>query len=302
MGRVEVKKEHTLIGHNDSIYTLEAIDNHRFLSAGGDGMVVLWDVSQSEEAGEVIARVDGSVYAVAYDRDHHLVYVGQNNDGIHVIDFVARKEIGSIHLGNDQIFDIKIHLGKIWVALSSGEVVILNARLQVEKRVKLANERARSIDFSASEVSIAFSDNIIRILDPVALKVHYELMSHSNSVFTSRFHPSGKYLISGGRDAHIKVWDTQAGYILRESIPAHLYTINHIVFSPNGKYFVTGSMDKAIKLWDAYNFKLLKVLDKQRHAAHGNSVNRLLWMNFRDLLVTCSDDRTISVWDLKIEE
>jgi WD40 repeat protein len=142
----------------------------------------------------------------------------------------------------------------------------------------------------------------IKIIDTDQLSLVHELKGHQNSVFTSPFHPSGKYIVSGGRDAQLKVWDTQAKYVLRESIPAHLYTINHIVFSKDGRYFVSASMDKSIKLWDAYNFRLLKVLDKERHAAHGNSVNKLLWMNYRDLLVTCSDDRSISVWDLNIEE
>ena len=60
-------------------------------------------------------------------------------------------------------------------------------------------------------------------------------------------------------------------------------------------------MDKAIKVWDAKTFKLLKVIDKARHAGHGTSVNKLLWMNYKDTLVSCSDDRTISLWDINFK-
>jgi len=298
---IHVKKNHTFLGHTDSIYTLEQMDSKYFFSSGGDGMVVLWNTEILDE-GDVIARVKGSVYALLFNSETNLLYVAENADGIHAIDVENRNEVASVHLGDAQIFDLKLYDNKIWVGLSTGELIILTLDLEVIKKIKISEERIRSIEFSGKEVAIGLSDHTIKVLDYFTLKSKHELRGHKNSVFSVKYHPSGKYLISGGRDAHLKVWDTNEGYVLRESIPAHLYTINHLTFINNGRYFVTCSMDKAIKLWDAYNFKLLKVLDKHRHASHGNSVNKLLWMESHDLLVSCSDDRSISVWDLKVNE
>ena len=301
MSKVEVKKLHTFLGHNDSIYTLQRVDESRFISAGGDGMVVLWDLKSPDE-GEVIVKIDGSVYALAYDEHDRFLYVGHNDDGVHKIDLEKKEEVGSIQLGDHQIFTIKIIGDEVWAGLSNGEVVVLKKDLTITKRKSLATERVRSIDELDGRIAIGFSDNITRIIEADTLKTSHELKGHKNSVFTSRFHPSGKYLITAGRDAQLKVWDTEAEYVLRESIAAHLYTINDVIFREDGRYFISGSMDKAIKLWDAHNFRLLKVLDKHRHAGHGNSVNKLLWMNYRDLLVSCSDDRSISVWEIKFAE
>ena len=78
----------------------------------------------------------------------------------------------------------------------------------------------------------------------------------------------------------------------------HMYAINHLSFSPDSKYFVTCSMDKSIKVWDAEKFQLLKVIDKARHAGHGTSVNKVLWSGYNNLLVSGSDDRSISVWEI----
>lgn len=300
MSKIEVKKLHTFLGHNDSIYTLQCLDDHRFVSAGGDGMVVLWDL-QSPDEGEVIAKIEGSVYALTFDEELGVIYVGQNNEGIHKIDLKEKKEVGSIQLGNHQIFDLKIIDGKIWTGLSNGEVIVLSKELVIENRIKFSNDRVRNFDVFENLVAVAFSDNTIRIIDATSMDVLHELKGHKNSVFAAKYHPSGKYVLSGGRDAQLKVWDSMADYVIRESIAAHLYTINDVIFRPDGRYFVTVSMDKAIKLWDAHNFRLLKVLDKHRHAGHGNSVNKLLWMNYHDLLVTCSDDRSISVWEIKFE-
>jgi WD40 repeat protein len=80
-----------------------------------------------------------------------------------------------------------------------------------------------------------------------------------------------------------------------------MYAINHIEYSPDGSYFATCSMDKSVKIWSAKDFQLLKVIDKARHAGHGTSVNKLFWSSYMDQLVSCSDDRTISVWNVKID-
>jgi WD40 repeat protein len=57
-------------------------------------------------------------------------------------------------------------------------------------------------------------------------------------------------------------------------------------------------MDKSIKVWNSNEFKLLKVIDKARHAGHGTSVNKLVWTSFNNQLVSASDDRTLSIWQI----
>ncbi len=105
-------------------------------------------------------------------------------------------------------------------------------------------------------------------------------------------------MLSAGRCLTSKAWNVVQAYVLQEDIIAHMYAINHIDFSADMKYFVTCSMDKSIKVWDLQSFKLLKVIDKARHAGHGTSINKLLWSDFDSLIVSASDDRTLSIWDL----
>jgi WD40 repeat protein len=78
---------------------------------------------------------------------------------------------------------------------------------------------------------------------------------------------------------------------------AHLFTVNDIAYHPNGKFFATASRDKTIRIWDAVSFVLLKVIDSIRNAGHLKSVNRLLWVD--DVLISCSDDRSIIAWEVK---
>ena len=127
-----------------------------------------------------------------------------------------------------------------------------------------------------------------------------EIEAHKLSVFTVQYSPDQRYLISGSRDAHLKIWDTKKDYELQESIVAHMFAIKPFGFlALIANIFVTCSMDKSIKVWDAETFQLLKVIDKARHAGHGTSINKVLWTNFNNLLLSASDDRSISTWDIK---
>jgi WD40 repeat protein len=151
------------------------------------------------------------------------------------------------------------------------------------------------------EIAVGYSDHYIRVFDLETLQVKHEWKAHANSVFTLRYTPDGYYLLSGSRDARLKAWDTHSGYAQVAEVVAHMYAINHMDFSPDAKHFVTCSMDKSIKVWDAEGLKLLKVIDKARHAGHGTSVNRLLWTSHQDQLLSASDDRTVTSWSINFE-
>lgn len=302
MSKIEVNKIDTYKGHNDSVYTLQkAGDQNLFYSGAGDGMVVRWDLKNPNK-GQLIAQLSNSIYALHLLQEANILAIGHNYDGVHFIDLVGMKEKASLNFTEAAIFDITSFKNKLFIGDGAGFLHVLSLNpLKVLDKIKLAQKSIRSIAVNEknNELAIGTSDHTIKILD---LNDHIEkhsIKAHDNSVFTLCYSPDKEYLLSAGRDAHLKMWDVKAGYLLLEAIVAHMYAINNIAFSPNGKHFVTCSMDKSIKVWDAERMRLLKVIDKARHAGHGTSVNKLLWSDYDSLLVSASDDRTISVWDLK---
>ncbi|MNE08756.1 WD domain, G-beta repeat [compost metagenome] len=146
-------------------------------------------------------------------------------------------------------------------------------------------------------MALACRDNIIRIFDLDGFVLLHELHDHSMSVFTLQYSPDGSYLISGARDAQLKVWNTM-NYELKLNIPAHLFAINHISFHPTQPYFATASMDKSIKIWGTEDFKLYKKIDMTKEASHHKSVNKLAWSRYDDYLISVSDDKMVMVWDI----
>lgn len=301
---IQVEKIHSLTGHSDCVYTVEASDNAaHFFSAGGDGMIVSWNLSAPEQ-GELIAKLPNSVYAIHYLSKTDQLIAGHNYEGIHLLDWKAKKEIASLKLSSSSIFDIQSFQNDLLIASGDGALTIVDLeKWIVKKRLVASKKSARVIALNPidGEMAIGFSDHFIRIFSMDDYSLKHEFQAHQNSVFTLRFTPDYQFLISGSRDARLKAWDVSSGYVQAEEVVAHLFAINHMAFSPSGKYFVTGSMDKSIKIWDATALKLLKVIDKARYAGHGTSVNKLLWTSFHDQLVSASDDRTLSVWKIKFD-
>lgn len=300
MSKVLVTRLHSLTGHNDAIYTLaQSSQPHRFFSGAGDGLIAQWDLNDPKN-GQLVAKLPNSVYALYHDADNDVLVAGHNYDGIHLLDWQNKKEVGSLQMTKAAIFDISAFDNKFILASGDGAITTVDAKsLTITSRAQLSEKSARCIAVNSTrgEIAVGYSDNFIRVFD-TSLRLMNEWQGHGNSVFTLRYTPDSKFLITGSRDARLKVWDVGANYIQVAEVVAHMYAINHLDFSPDGKHFVTCSMDKSIKVWDTEALKLLKVIDRARHAGHGTSVNKLLWTSFNNQLLSASDDRTISVWQI----
>jgi len=295
-------KEFTFKGHRDCIYALEGgLDPGTFFSSGSDGLLVKWDLAKPDE-GELFAEIPSSVYAVKKDQHQNRLLAGKNFEGLLVFDLQSQKIEKALHLTKSAIFDIAVAHNQYWIASGDGLLQALDAStFDIVFAQSYSNKSARKLALSPDQkwLAIAYSDHFIRVLDLQSGKLAFAWEAHANSVFSLQFSPDGRYLLSGSRDAHLKIWEVDNSFQLHKDIVAHTFAINAIAHHPRLDFMATASMDKTIKIWDSNEFKLLKVLDKARHASHATSVNNLYWEPSQEKLLTCSDDRTIGVWDIK---
>jgi WD40 repeat protein len=63
------------------------------------------------------------------------------------------------------------------------------------------------------------------------------------------FSMDGKYLLSGGEDGAIRVYEVATNKLIRR-FAAHTRQIQSVVFSPDKNYILSGSTDKTVKLWN----------------------------------------------------
>jgi len=300
--KVEVRKHKQLTGHNASIFSVVAGPSHQyFLSGAGDGWVARWDLD-NPETGRLIAKVETQIFSLLYLKDQRKVVVGNMNGGVHWVDTDNPEATKNIAHHRKGVFAIERVGEHIFTAGGGGMLTRWSlADGRSLESFQLTNQSLRCIDYNAArkELAVGCSDNSIYFLDAGTLELRERWKgAHENSVFTVRYAPDGKHIFSGARDAHLKVWDRQAGRIVADH-PAHWFTINDIAIHPEGHWLATGSRDKTIKIWDAQSFELLKVLETARDGGHVNSVNRLFWSPYRNYLISGSDDRSLIIWEVK---
>jgi WD40 repeat protein len=298
---IEIKKIHTYTGHKGAVYTIEqGATPNIFYSSGADGQIIEWDLNTLEN-GRLIAKIPTSVYALKFIPVLNTLIIGQNFEGIHLLDVTKKSELGSLNMTKSQIFDIKMFGDSILIGTGDGYLFEVGLNdLTVRRKAKLSENSLRTLAVltEANQIVAGFSDSAFRVIDFKTFDVKTLIQGHDKSIFSSVFSPGNKYYISGSRDAHLKFWNVAGGYALDESIVAHMYAINDIALHPQGKYFATGSMDKTIKIWDLEKRKLVKVIDKARHEGHLTSINKLYWSEFNNFLISASDDRSLSVWEI----
>ena len=63
-------------------------------------------------------------------------------------------------------------------------------------------------------------------------------------------------MASGDADGVIKLWDLQAGKLMKE-LPGHSGAVNALEFHPSECLLASGSADKTIRFWDVEKFELV---------------------------------------------
>ncbi|MCE2787834.1 MAG: WD40 repeat domain-containing protein [Bacteroidota bacterium] len=300
MVKLNVSKIAHFSGHKDAVFALCASTQaNTFYSGGADGYIVEWDI-ESKQNGKLLVQVPRPVYCLHVMQKEQLLICGTAEGNMHAVDLTERKEIRNIEAHVSGIYDIKETVHHLITAGGDGKVLIWDkGSFNLVKVLHYASKSARVIAINPHEniIAVGYSDCFIRFFDANYFELLNEIKAHDNSVFGLAFSGNGKVLLSGGRDAELKLWHHEHFLSRKQSIPAHLLHINAIQFNPEGNFFATVSMDKTIKIWDALNVSLLKVVDKVRNDGHLSSVNKILWHKNRQF-ITCSDDKTVMMWEL----
>jgi centriolar protein POC1 len=301
---IAVEKVAELTGHGNPIFALALSQKPGILFTGGnDKGLVEWSLKTNAFI-KVMFPVVSTIYAIHCPVGYPLLFAGLRDGSVLVFDFIKQQLLAPLKHHQKSIFDISSIADKreLLIASEDGTVSIWSLEtLEWIHSIRVSDDTVRCISISPGEKRVAFGlrNNQIKIYNLEDYDLVKTLHGHIMSVFSVQYAPTGDYLVSGGRDAQVKIWDT-ANYELVHNIPAHLFAVNSIAFHPSQLYFATASMDKSIKIWGADDFKLYKIISREKgFSSHQLSINKLAWNGSQ--LISVSDDKRIIVWDVSFD-
>lgn len=286
-----------LLGHKGSIYSLVYdVYNQHLYSGGGDGWLVRWGRHESD--GKLIADIGDKVFSLQ-DIDEWRLAAGSMSGELYLIGKTPGVKPRKKIFHTKGVYDFETFEGYLISAGGDGKLGFWNLETtEIEESIALSHQRLRALALNHNQTILAIgsSSGEITLLSTQDWSVIASIpKAHTPSVFTLEWLESD-LLVSGGRDAHLRVWDRMNLSKPIFDVPAHWFTVNHIQIHPHQPVLVTGSRDKTIRLWHAGRMEILQTLDKVKAGGHINSVNRLAWSSDGYQLFGASDDATISVW------
>ena len=133
-------------------------------------------------------------------------------------------------------------------------------------------------------------DNKIKVYSLIDSKANYleTLSVHNNPVRSLAIYQN--YLISGGDEKGIRIWDVEEMYKIVKTIPTESSGINYLLIFQS-KYLISGDDDGTITLYDAS--KDFTVINSKNYKH-----NKPIWYlaTFNSTLVSSGKECTIKVW------
>ncbi|MBR1279005.1 TIR domain-containing protein [Bradyrhizobium sp. AUGA SZCCT0283] len=124
-----------------------------------------------------------------------------------------------------------------------------------------------------------------------ALRETVVLKEHAGPLWSARFTPDGRRLVTVSDDGTGRVWDAQTGAPLFE-LRGHRGPVRSAEFSPDSRYVVTTSPDTTARVWDVETGREIAILE-----GHSKNVLRAAFSPDGRQVATASFDNTARVWE-----
>ncbi|KAF9351527.1 WD repeat-containing protein 75 [Mortierella sp. NVP85] len=260
-------------GHMDTVTSVMINPKNllQLYSASLDGTIKLWDFNdavllRTYEVGVPITHM------IIHERIPDCVYLTTKKKSTkHTHQHQAKKYGEYLVLGGRY----KLHV--IYIAAGNG--IEGKSRENDESRFQcyITPERITSLAFHPTEGCIATGDERGRITlwycfgknveRPVTTTMHW----HAHKVAAMSFTSDGTYLLSGGEESVLVLWQLQTGH--KQFLPRLGSEIKHITVSPDQAYYAIGHQDNSVNVIRSVDLKIKSAIQglKLSHTNHLNN-------------------------------
>jgi len=263
-----------------TITALAFTPDKKKLVIGGQHELTVWDIASAKLEKRIHTRAERA-YAMLFLPDGKLAVAGgrpgQEGD-VRIYDIAG----GTPKMEND-------------VAVLDG----VNDKSVVIKQLLDTDDSVLCLAASSDGKKLASGgcDRMVNVWDLSAgygnAKLDQSIENHADWVFSVAFAADGKHLYTASRDKTAKVWDLST----KESVltfPDHQNTVYGVAVKPDGKLGYSVGEDNQLRTWSTTGDQAGKQV---RNAAQGKGIFKILQHPKQPLLVTCSADQTVRIWN-----
>ncbi|HUE73801.1 MAG TPA: protein kinase [Pirellulaceae bacterium] len=276
-------------------------DGERLASAGGDGMVKIWN-SKTGDLLQTFRAHSGSVVCVVFHpHGNHLATAGADLQ-VKVWDLTTGQELfrrpchAVRSLGGAYTVAFRPPDGRLLAAGNEGVVTLWDWENDRPSNPWQEYElHALPVAFSPDGRRLATggaAQQLQRLWDVETGELLRTLPAHTLPVSALAFSPDGGRLASASLDRSVAVYDTTSGELLSTFL--HTGNVLCVAFSPSGRRLASAGEDKIVRVWDAATGR--EVLGLRGHAEECKclafSPDPEGWR-----LASASPDGTIRIWD-----
>jgi len=229
-----------LTGHTGRIHELDiSADGKWLVSAANDHTALVWQLDKPSQPPLTLSGHYGPVFAARFAPDgKQLATAGE--DG-RVIVWAFDAQIGP----QPQVQKVFVgHQGAVFaVAFSPDSRQVASAGY--DKRVHVWRPE------DIADLKLA---ELVTTSQPLNPQSSRALEGHRGPVRTVQFAPTGEYVISGGDDNTIRIWDVATGRPYAE-LRGHSRPVQACAIAADGSQVFSGGQDGEIKLWDLVDYR-----------------------------------------------
>ncbi|XP_020278124.1 periodic tryptophan protein 2 homolog [Pseudomyrmex gracilis] len=170
---------------------------------------------------------DAKLTAAAYHQDTHILVVGFNNGSFYLYEMPHANLIHSLSISRQRISTIAMNSTGDWIALGcshAGQLLVWEWQ---------------------SETYVM------------------KQQGHRSNMNSMAYSPDGQYIITGGDDGKVKLWNTLSGFCT-VTFDDHTSAISDVLFSHNRKFVAAASLDGTVRAFDLTRYRNFRTLTSPR--------------------------------------
>lgn len=297
----------SFIGHHRSVRTVAiTFDGQHVISGSDDLTIKVWDLEKRPSLRSIEGHTK-SVSAVTITPDCRQVISGSRDYAIKVWDLKSGLWLRTIEGHENEVCSVELSPDGQQIVSGSGGLMesstalkqwdLESGRLLRTLVGQRYNIDAIALSSDGKQIISGAGDKTIKIWDSASGRLVRTLEGNTARVLAFALTHDDQKLISGCYDKTIKIWDLNGGKILR-SLEGHTGEVRAVAVTKDDRLVISGAgglmgSDTNIRVWDLERGILLRTL-----AGHSNRINAVALTPGDRQIVSCSDDKTIKVWNM----